>query len=66
MTEAPIKKPRGLAALSPERRKEIASIGGKAVHAQGKGNRFREGSTEAAEAGRKGGEARQRNKLKGA
>lgn len=33
-------KPRGLAAVSPERRAEIARMGGKAAQASGKANRF--------------------------
>jgi len=46
-------KPRGLAAMDPERRREIASKGGKATQAKGTGNRF---TTETArEAGIKGG-----------
>ena len=47
------KKKRGFAAISPERRKEIASMGGKKAHALGKAHKFT--SQEAAEAGRKGG-----------
>lgn len=47
-------KPRGMAALSPKRRREIAAMGGKAVQAQGKGHRFT--TKEARTAGRKGGE----------
>ena len=34
------KKPRGLAAVSPERRKEIAALGGKATQAKGTGHHF--------------------------
>jgi uncharacterized protein len=34
------KKPRGLAAVSPERRKQIAAMGGKAVQASGKAYKF--------------------------
>lgn len=47
------KKRRGFAAMSPETRKEIASRGGRAAHAQGVGHRFTK--EEASEAGRKGG-----------
>lgn len=47
------KKKQGLATLSPERIREIASMGGKACHAQGKGHQWT--SEEAREAGRKGG-----------
>jgi general stress protein YciG len=49
----PTMKPRGLAALSPERRREIAALGGKAAHAQGKAHRFT--SQEAKAAGQRGG-----------
>jgi general stress protein YciG len=52
--EAP-KRPRGLAAMAPERRREIARMGGRAVQAQGKGHTFT--PEEAAAAGRKGGRA---------
>lgn len=54
MTDAPPKKPRGLAAVSPERRREIAAMGGRA----GKGNPNRPWAVDrsrAVEAGRKGG-----------
>jgi general stress protein YciG len=43
---------RGFAAMSPEKRREIAALGGKALHASGKAHRFT--SQEASEAGRKG------------
>jgi general stress protein YciG len=46
---------RGFAALSPERRREIASMGGKASHAAGTGHRFT--VEEARAAGSKGGKA---------
>jgi len=46
-------KPRGLAALSPEKRREIASKGGKAAHEYGKAHTFT--PAEARAAGRKGG-----------
>ena len=45
----------GLASVSPERRREIARMGGLAAHAKGKAHRFT--SEQAAEAGRKGGAA---------
>lgn len=50
--------------LSPERRSEISSIGGRAAHLQGKAHKFT--SEEAREAGRKGGLARaaKRNQVK--
>lgn len=51
-------KPRGFAAISPERRKEIASAGGKAAHAAGTAHVF--SSAEAKAAGRRGGLARGR------
>ena len=47
-------KPRGVAAMSEEKRREVASKGGKAAQAQGKAHRFT--SEEAREAGRKGGQ----------
>jgi general stress protein YciG len=46
---------RGFAALDPEKQKEIARLGGKAAHAQGKAHEFT--SEEARAAGKKGGEA---------
>lgn len=51
----PYRKPRGFAALSPERRKEMASLGGKA--AQDKGVAHRWNADEARANGRKGGMA---------
>jgi len=47
------KKPRGFAAISSERHREIARQGGKAAHAQGKAHEF--SHEEAVAAGRKGG-----------
>jgi general stress protein YciG len=44
---------RGFASMSPEKRREVASRGGKAAHARGKGRRWT--SEEARVAGRKGG-----------
>ena len=46
-------KPRGFAALTPERQREIASLGGRAAHAQGTAHSFT--PDEAREAGKKGG-----------
>jgi general stress protein YciG len=46
---------RGFAALDPDRQREIARLGGRAAHAQGRAHQFT--SEEAREAGRKGGEA---------
>jgi general stress protein YciG len=45
---------RGFAALDPEKQREIARLGGRAAHAQGKAHEFT--SEEARVAGRKGGE----------
>lgn len=55
----PKKKRVGLAAMSPEQRKAIASAGGKAAHAMGRAHTFT--PEEAKEAGRKGGLAAQAN-----
>jgi general stress protein YciG len=50
------RKPRGFAAMTnKERLKEIARLGGKSAHAQGRAHRFT--SEEAREAGKKGGAA---------
>ena len=49
---------RGFAAMSPEKQREIASLGGKAAHAKGTAHEF--SPEEAREAGRKGGQAAQR------
>lgn len=49
------KKKRGFAAISPEKRKEISSLGGKAAHRAGTAHQFT--AEEAREAGRKGGYA---------
>lgn len=49
---------KGLASMSPEKRREIASAGGKAAWANGKANKFTPDS--AAAAGRKGGASRRR------
>lgn len=53
-------KKRGFAAMSPEKRAEISSKGGKAAHAQGKAHKFTH--EEAVEYGRKGGSASQVSK----
>lgn len=50
---------RGFAAMDPEAQRIIASEGGRAAHAKGTAHEFT--SAEAAEAGRKGGQARARN-----
>jgi general stress protein YciG len=49
------KKPRGFAAMTPEKQRESASRGGKSAHAQGKAHTFT--PDEAREAGAKGGRA---------
>jgi len=54
------RKPRGFAALSPEKRKEIASKGGKAAHAAGTAHQFTR--EEAIAAGAKGGKAFHRSR----
>ena len=57
--EMPRKKARrGFAAMSAEKQKEIASLGGKAAHAKGTAHEF--SPEEAREAGRKGGQAAQK------
>lgn len=64
--DAPRKKARrGFAAMSPEKQREIASMGGRAAHEKGTAHEFT--SEEARAAGRKGGvEAhRRRTKKKG-
>ncbi len=40
MSEPQTPKPRGFAAMTPEKRREIAKSGGQAVHRQGKGHEF--------------------------
>lgn len=50
---------RGLGSLSPARRREIASMGGKALHAQGKAHCWTHETAKIA--GRKGGQAFARN-----
>jgi general stress protein YciG len=52
-TEQQPKRPRGFAAMNPEKQREIASRGGKSAQARGKAHRFTR--DEAREAGRKGG-----------
>jgi general stress protein YciG len=46
--------------MDPEKQREIASQGGKAAHEKGTAHQF--DSEEARRAGRKGGQARSRNK----
>jgi len=52
----------GFALWSPEKRREVASQGGKAGHAQGKAHKWT--SQEAQEAGRKGGTISRRGHAK--
>jgi general stress protein YciG len=56
MTE---KKPRGFAAMTPERRRELASKGGKAVPAE---KRYYSNKANASSAGFKGGSSPKRRK----
>ncbi|KAB7771802.1 KGG domain-containing protein [Xanthomonas maliensis] len=51
---------RGFAALDPDKRRALASSGGKAAHASGNAHEFT--SDEAREAGRKGGQAVSRDR----
>lgn len=55
MTTPATGKPRGFAAMDPDKVRAIASKGGKAAHAAGTAHQFNE--DEAREAGRKGGVA---------
>lgn len=54
-------KKRGFASLTPEKRREIASLGGRAAHAKGVAHRFT--PAEAREAGRKGGAVLSRDRF---
>ena len=54
------KKPRGFAAMSKERQKEIASLGGRIAHKKGKAHQFDSESARAA--GKTGGEASQKKR----
>ena len=63
MTEesiTPERKPRGFAAMDPEKQREIARKGGKIAHLRGNAHEFT--SEEAREAGRKGGQAVSRDR----
>jgi len=60
-TELPKKTPRGFASMSPDRRREIASLGGRSVQARGRAQKW--SSEEAQAAGRKGGTKSRRSKL---
>ena len=57
------KSNRGFAAMDPERQREIAREGGRAAHEQGVAHEFN--STEAREAGRKGGSNSRRGSRSG-
>ncbi|OHA59382.1 MAG: general stress protein [Candidatus Vogelbacteria bacterium RIFOXYD1_FULL_46_19] len=50
---------RGFASMDEEKRRQIASKGGKAAHASGRAHEFT--SEEARAAGRKGGQSRRQN-----
>ncbi len=56
----PAPPPRGFAAITPERRREISARGGKAAHAAGTAHKFT--TEEAQAAGRKGGAAKHANR----
>jgi general stress protein YciG len=56
-----VRKPRGFAALTPERRKEISHKGGVTAHIKGSAHEWDSGA--AREAGRKGGLAHRRRTL---
>jgi uncharacterized protein len=47
----PARRPRGFAAMSPEKKKEIAGMGGRAAHAAGRAHQFT--TEEARAAGKK-------------
>lgn len=53
-------KPRGFAAISPERQREIASLGGQSVDPSNRS--FSRDRKLAARAGRKGGQAQHKNR----
>ena len=61
MTEK-VKKPQGFAAISPERRKEIATLGGKSVPAEKRAFSVKAGL--AAKAGSKGGKTKRPRSFK--
>lgn len=56
MTDVKKKARRGFAAMSPEKQREIASLGGKAAHEKGTAHEFT--PAEAKAAGRRGGQSR--------
>lgn len=55
-TTTPTKQRRGFACMTPDARKRIASLGGKAAHVAGKAHEWT--AAEASAAGRKGGAAK--------
>lgn len=55
-------KRRGFASMTPERRREVTSMGGKQAHKLGTAHKFTTGSDLAREAGRKGGSSGKRAK----
>lgn len=55
MTDNPIKSRRGFASMSPEKRREIAKLGGAAVKPEDRA--FSKNPTLASDAGRRGGSA---------
>lgn len=57
------KSRRGFASMDPDKQRLIASRGGKAAHEKGTAHEFT--SSEARDAGRKGGKAYHRNRDKG-
>jgi general stress protein YciG len=59
-TKTPQKKPRGFAAMDPEKQREIARKGGRIAHLRGHAHEFT--PEEAREAGRKGGQAVSRDR----
>ncbi len=64
MAEQSMTSSRGFARMNPDKQREIASMGGRAAHASGNAHEFN--STEAREAGRKGGLNSSRNRGGGA
>ncbi len=54
-SQVPAKRRRGFAAMSPEKHRAIASLGGKAAHQKGRAHKFN--TEEARAAGRRGGQA---------
>lgn len=57
--QQPAKQKRGFAAMSPEKQREIAKMGGRTAHEKGVAHQWT--SQEARDAGKKGGQARTKN-----